>query len=186
MMNSRFTRRRFLGHATIAGLATPVVADLVAAAQERKEKKLFKISLAQWSLHRTLRAGTLDALDFARAAREDYDIDAIEYVNSFFKDKARDEAYLDDLKKRATQHRVKSLLIMVDGEGALGDPDTDGRRKAVDNHVRWIEAAKFLGCHSIRVNARSAGTPQEQHTRAADGLRRLTELADPHGTGLRS
>ncbi|MHC4775598.1 MAG: sugar phosphate isomerase/epimerase family protein, partial [Planctomycetota bacterium] len=75
---------------------------------------------------------------------------------------------------------VRSLLIMVDGEGALGDPDATTRSKVVQQHLRWVEAAEFLGCHSIRVNAGSQGTPQEQRDRAADGLRQLTELAAPH------
>lgn len=136
----------------------------------------FRISLAEWSLHRALGAGTLTNLDFPRAAKDDYGIDAVEYVNSFFKDKARDEGYLRDLKKRCDDLGVRSLLIMCDGEGALGDPDEAQRRKAVENHHRWVEAARFLGCHSIRVNAQSAGSYEEQLARAADGLRRLTEF----------
>ena len=138
---------------------------------------LFRISLAEWSLHRTLNAGRLDALDFARASREDYGIEAIEYVNSFFKQYAEDRSYLGQLKQRAEDHGVKSLLIMVDGEGAIGAPDDAQRTTAVENHHKWVEAAKFLGCHSIRVNAQSRGTPEEQRKLAADGLRRLTEFA---------
>jgi sugar phosphate isomerase/epimerase len=147
-----------------------------APADSRREP-LFRISVAQWSLHRTLNAGELDNLEFARTARQDYGIEAIEYVNSFFKDKAEDESYLRELKMRAEDHGVRSLLIMVDGEGALGAPDADERATAVENHYRWVEAAKYLGCHSIRVNARSQGTPDEQRELAADGLGRLTEFA---------
>ena len=138
---------------------------------------LFRISLAQWSLHRTLRAGGLDNLDFPRVTRTDYGIDAVEYVNSFFKDKAEDRAYLADLLGRCQDHGVESLLIMCDGEGAIGDPDPAGRTRAVENHFRWVEAARFLGCHSIRVNAQSRGSREEQLELAADGLRRLTEFA---------
>lgn len=138
---------------------------------------LFRVSLAQWSLHRTLRAGELDNLDFPRVTRSDYGLDAVEYVNTFFKDKAEDEAYLADLKGRCQDHGVRSLLIMCDGEGAIGDPDPAGRTRAVENHYRWVEAARFLGCHSIRVNAQSRGSRQEQRELATDGLRRLTEFA---------
>ena len=145
-----------------------------------EQKPLFRISLAQWSLHRTLRKGELDALDFAKTAKIDYGIEAIEYVNSFFKDKARDEAYLKQLKQRAADHGVTSLLTMVDGEGALGDPDEKKRNQAIENHHQWVEAAKFLGCHSIRVNAQSGGTYEEQQKLAADGLRRLTEFGARH------
>ncbi|MDH3292021.1 MAG: sugar phosphate isomerase/epimerase [Gemmatimonadota bacterium] len=138
---------------------------------------LYRISLAEWSLHRTLGAGQLDHLGFSAAARTDYGLDAVEYVNSFFKDKADDRQYLDELKRRADDHGVRSLLIMCDGEGALGDPDDAARRRAVENHYRWVDAARFLGCHSIRVNAQSQGSPDEQRNLAADGLRRLTEFA---------
>jgi sugar phosphate isomerase/epimerase len=124
-----------------------------------------------------LNAGELDNLDFPLKARAEYGIDAVEYVNSFFKDRAEDQAYLTDLKNRCSDHGVRSVLIMCDGEGALGDPDATRRTAAVENHFRWVEAARFLGCHSIRVNAQSEGSPEEQTLLAADGLRRLTEFA---------
>jgi L-ribulose-5-phosphate 3-epimerase len=138
----------------------------------------FKISIAEWSLHRTLFGKKLDHLDFAKTAKEEFGIEAVEYVNQFFKDKAKDEKYLADMKTRCEGLGVKSLLIMVDGEGALGDADEDKRTQAVDNHKKWVDAAAFLGCHSIRVNAQSSGSYDEQAERAADGLARLTEFAE--------
>jgi sugar phosphate isomerase/epimerase len=158
------------------GLAALATRPLVA----QGKKPLFQISLAQWSLHRTLREKKLDNLDFARVAKNDYGIDAVEYVNQFFKDKGKDSGYLSEMKKRAEGQGVKSLLIMCDGEGALGDADEKKRQQAVENHFKWVEAAKFLGCHSIRVNAQSRGTYEEQLDRAADGLRKLTEFGAPH------
>lgn len=138
---------------------------------------LFTISLAEWSLHRALNAGELDNLDFPMTAQTEYGIEAVEYVNSFFKDRAEDQDYLSNLKTRCSDHGVRSVLIMCDGEGALGDPDATARTRAVENHYRWVEAARFLGCHSIRVNAQSGGSPEEQARLAADGLRRLAEFA---------
>lgn len=161
-----------------------VAASLPAVARAEEKKEPFKISLAQWSLHKTLFAKKLDNLDFAKAAKEQFGIEAIEYVNQFFKDKAKDEKYLAELKKRGDDLGVKSLLIMCDGEGALGDADEAKRTKAVENHYKWVEAAKFLGCHSIRVNAQSGGTYDEQIERAADGLRRLTEFGEKHGINV--
>ena len=145
-----------------------------------EEEPLFRISLAEWSFHRTLFAGKLDHLDFARTARNDFGIEGVEYVNQFFKDKARDQKYLAEMKKRANDLGVRSVLIMIDDEGALGDPDEARRKQAVENHYKWVEAAKFLGCHSIRVNAQSQGSYEEQIDRAADGLRRLTEFGAKH------
>ena len=146
------------------------------------QEPLFKISLAEWSLHRAiLRQKTLDHLDFAKTAKEKFNIDAVEYVNQMFMDKAKDEKYLADMKKRCDDLGVKSLLIMCDGEGNLGDPDTAKRTRAVENHHKWADAAKFLGCHSIRVNAASAGAYDEQVKLAADGLSRLSDYCAKHG-----
>jgi len=145
---------------------------------------LFKLSLAEWSLHRTLSERKLDNLDFPKTAKLDYGIDAVEYVNQFFKDKARDQKYLSELKRRSGDLGVRNVLIMIDDEGGLGEPDSAKRTQAVENHYKWVEAAKFLGCHSIRVNAYSTGSYQEQQERAADGLRRLAEFGAKHQLGV--
>ena len=142
-------------------------------------KPVFEISLAQWSWHRRLFGEAeprLDNLDFAQEAH-DCGFRAVEYVNQFFKDKANDTAYLAEMKRRADDFGVRSLLIMCDDEGALGDPDSRRRSQAVQNHHKWVRAAKYLGCHSIRVNAYSEGSDDEQLRLAADGLRRLSEYA---------
>lgn len=173
------SRREFIHSAAAAGVAAAIApASKVFAVQEAKP--LFTISLAQWSLHRALYEKKLDNLDFARTAKNDYGIDAVEYVNSFFKEKARDMDYLGEMKKRAADLGVTSVLIMCDGEGAIGDPDEAKRKQAVENHYRWVEAAKFLGCHAIRVNAQSEGAYEQQMDLAADGLRRLTEFGAQH------
>jgi sugar phosphate isomerase/epimerase len=112
----------------------------------------FKISLAEWSLHKALFAKQIDNLDFPKIAREDYGIEGCEFVNQFFKDKAHDSAYLKELKKRATDVGVTCVLIMVDGEGELDAENEAERLKAVDDHKKWVDAAEALGCHAIRVN----------------------------------
>lgn len=147
---------------------------------------LFRISLAQWSLHRALESGDIDHLDIAKIARDDFALDAVEYVNVFFFERARDQGYLRQMKSRADDVGVRSLLIMCDREGDLGHPETSRREEAVSNHHKWAEAASFLECHSIRVNARSDPTLDfaEQQELAADGLRRLCELADPYGVDV--
>jgi len=140
---------------------------------------LFRISLAQWSLHRTFEAGTLAHLDFAAFARREFGIEAIEYVNAFFKDKATDTTYLAEMNRRAAGEGVTQHLIMCDNEGQLGDPDPTGRTRAVENHRKWIDAAHTLGCATIRVNAESTGTWDEQLKLVTDGLARLTAFAVP-------
>jgi len=177
-MTQTSSRRDFLKQTTAfsAGLAFSGWAGSTFAATTLNQP-LFEISLAEWSLHRALKGGKMDNLDFAKVTKEEFGISAVEYVNQFFKDKAGDKKYLAEMNKRASDVGVKNLLIMIDGEGALGDPDAKKRTQAIKNHHQWVEAAKTLGCHSIRVNARSNGGYEEQQKLAANGLRRLTEFA---------
>jgi L-ribulose-5-phosphate 3-epimerase len=168
------TRRGFLAALAAAGAAGRLAPAIAAPPANAP---LFKISLAEWSLHKTLFAGKLDNLDFPHAAKQTFGIDAVEYVNQFFKDKARDADYIAELAKRAADEGVTNVLVMCDGLGNLGDPDSAARTKAVENHFPWVEAAKRLGCHAIRVNAASEGTFEEQQKLAADGLARLSDYA---------
>jgi len=175
------SRRDFLtvtaGLGALGALAPGKIAHAVQAAARTPVS--FHISLAEWSYHQALQSGKLRHEDFAQAARQEHGIEAVEYVNSFFKDRARDEAYLKDLKRRADDVGVRILLIMCDGEGELGHADEAQRAKAIDNHVKWLEAAQRLGCHSIRVNAGGSGPREEHALRAADSLRTLGDLAAP-------
>jgi sugar phosphate isomerase/epimerase len=188
----KMERRKFLALAAATMgefyVKSPPAYGNSAEKQQKKEKDMpgkeppFKISLAQWSWHKRLFGQAepkLDNLDFAKEAHA-LGIKAVEYVNIFFKDKANDTKYLAEMKKRAGDLGVKSVLIMCDDEGALGDPEPRLRSRAVNNHHKWVRAAKYLGCHSIRVNAYSDGTYEDQQKQAADGLRRLSEYAAGH------
>lgn len=182
-MKRSMTRRGFIqsSAAVLAGAAVlghTAPADADEADDETDTNPLFSISLAQWSLHRAFFEKKIDNLDFAATAKNEFGIDAIEYVNQFFKDKGEDQSYLAEMKKRAADLGVTSVLIMCDGEGRLGDPDENARKQAVHNHIKWVEAAKYFGCHSIRVNAASEGGYEEQQKLTADGLRQLCEFAD--------
>jgi len=207
-------RKEFLRHAGVsaAGLSAlsilPFASGCSGKQKNENDSPLFRLSLAQWSLHRTyfgeetmqagweyfgqtlqssptdLLKGSEDPLYFARLAKQKYGIEAVEYVNTFYFDKASDQSYLNDLKQVADDEGVKSVLIMCDAEGALGDPDNDARQQAVENHYKWVEVANFLGCHSIRVNAQSNGSYQEQMKLASDGLRSLAEFGDQHDINI--
>jgi sugar phosphate isomerase/epimerase len=183
-MTAPLSRRSFLAGTAAAASLAVTGRPLFTAVARASAPPLFKVSLAQWSLHRELEARTLDHLEFAKLARTVYNLDAVEYVNSFFKDKATDARYLAEMNRRAADHHVYQHLIMCDGEGRLGDPDAAKRTLAVENHYKWVAAAKTLGCATIRVNAASEGTVEEQMKLAADGLRRLCEFADPYGINV--
>lgn len=213
-----WTRRNFIyGSSLLAGTLAAGCKSSNQAPEAKpepvEEKPVFKISLAQWSLHRSLfggdpgetigwenfttalrsesyrtsvLAGSMDPLDFPVVARRDFGIEAVEYVNTFYFDKAEDKDYLTELKNRADSEGVTGVLIMCDAEGELGAPEEAERIRSVENHFKWVEAARFLGCHSIRVNAASDGSlpPEEQQKLAADGLRRLCEFGDSHNINV--
>ena len=196
------TRRKFLKNsaAITGGVSTVGLSSAAISGYSSSKDPLFKISLAEWSLNKSIYGksrdlgweefaklltddpdailqGDVKHLDFAKIARQDFGIDGVEYVNTFFFNKATNLNYLKEMKTIANGEGVKSLLIMCDQEGALGDPDDTARTNAVENHYKWIDAANILGCHSIRVNAQSEGEYDEQMKLAADGLSQLTEYA---------
>jgi L-ribulose-5-phosphate 3-epimerase len=188
------SRRNFLQ--TSAGvLAVGSIAGLAPAATQKRRaaklgtastagsKPLYEISLAQWSLHKAFFAKKLDPTNFPKITKS-FGITGVEFVNQFYKEKKNDDAYFESLKKQCDSEGVKGLLIMCDGEGYLGDADTAKRKVAVKNHHRWVDNAKILGCHSIRVNAYSTGTFEEQQERAADGLNQLAEYGDKQGINI--
>ena len=135
----------------------------------------FEISLAEWSLHKAFFANKINNLDFPGLAKNKFGISVVEYVNAFFKDKAKDTKYLNELLKRCKDNGVKNHLIMIDGEGNLGDTSENERKKAVENHYKWVDAAKYLGCSTIRVNAYGQGTAEEVAKAATASLATLGE-----------
>jgi sugar phosphate isomerase/epimerase len=181
-------RRQFLrtGAAAGAGLALgaggmPTLLHGQAGAAAGGQEPLFKISVAEYSLHRMIADGKLDPRDYGPFCKKNFDVDAVEYWMGPFADKGQDRAYLDEMHKKSVDAGVKELLIMCDIDGGdLGAPDEAARKKAVELHYPWVEAAERMGCHSVRVNARSSGSREEQAKLAADGLRRLCEFAAPH------
>ncbi len=189
-MTNSIQRRTFLHGAALS--TAGLVLGRVGFAQEEGADKLYDISIAQWSLNRQFfgflgrnRGGNvekLDPQDFAVIAKKEFGIEAVEYVNQFYTDAVKSPGYLEELKKKSDGEGVRNVLIMCDSEGNLGDPDTKQRNTSVRNHVKWLEWAQALGCHSIRVNARSDArlSYDEQMKLAADGLRKLSEIGDTY------
>lgn len=146
------------------------------------EDLFFKISLAQWSLNKTLFAGELDNLDFPAYSRDKFGIQAVEYVNQFFP--SADKDYARKLLARTEDIDVKNVLIMIDGEGDLGEQDEAKRIKAVENHYKWVECAEILGCHSIRVNAGGHGSEADIAFAAEKSLTQLSQFAADYGINV--
>ncbi len=165
--------RRTFTRTTGAALAGLTLAPSTYGHTMARDKAPLKLSLAQWSLHRAFNAGDLDPDNFAQITKQAFGIEAVEYVNQFYVAQAKKTSFWQALRRRADDHGVRSLLIMVDNEGDLGDPNQRQRKKAAQNHHKWVDAAKVLGCHSIRVNAFGEGNQAELRAALVDGLGQL-------------
>jgi len=174
-------RRTFIKHTAFAAAGLAFAPRIFGAFNN---DKFFEISLAQWSLHKTLFAKKLDNLDFPLVAKRDFGISIVEYVNAFFKDKAQDTNYLNELLKRSKDNGVTNHLIMIDGEGGMAELNDEKRMKAVENHYKWVDAAKYLGCKTIRVNAYGEGSREDVQKAAVDGLSRLGEYGEKVGINI--
>jgi sugar phosphate isomerase/epimerase len=180
------SRREFLtqvGGATALGFLVSACSSSKAAATS-SSPFFYQISLAEWSLHKQLFANKITNLDFPGIAKKQYGISVVEYVNQFFKDKANDTKYLGELLGRCKDNGVTNHLIMCDGEGSLGDLDAAKRKQAVENHYKWVDAAKYLGCRTIRVNAFGEGSAEEVQKAAAESLSQLGEYAGKVGLNV--
>jgi len=143
--------------------------------QDKENSKLFfKLSLAQWSLHRSLFAKEMDHLDFATKSRS-LGFEGVEYVSQFFEKKVKDMSYLNEMNLRANDEGQQNVLIMVDYEGGLANEDKSKRLIAIENHYKWIDAADHLGCHAIRVNL-AEGVNEDEALKS--GLESLNALLD--------
>jgi len=154
------------------------------AKTKENAEPFFKLSLAQWSLNKPIFAGDLDPMDFAEKANE-LGFEGIEYVSAFYAEQIKEaenpeeamQKVLDTLKAKSEEFNVKNVLIMVDGEGELASPVKAEREEAVENHKKWVDAASFLGAHSIRVNLFGSEEPEEWKTSSTKGLKALSEYA---------
>src|SRR4051794_13938268 len=178
-------RRDFIRNAGMAaGLGLFSGLTSIRSFASTDKKLFFRISLAEWSLHRTLQSGAMTNLDFPSKAKNDFGISAVEYVDQYFRDKARDQVYLKELKKRSEDVNVRNVLIMIDTAGALANTGEAERKQAIENHYQWIDAAKFLGCHSIRVNLRGTGSAEDLAHASVDSLGKLSEYGEKIGIGV--
>ncbi|MEX2603604.1 MAG: sugar phosphate isomerase/epimerase family protein [Gracilimonas sp.] len=178
------SRRDFLKKSAIATGGLYMAATTPSLLFGRSNTFDFKISLAEWSLNKEIFSGELDNLNFPVVAKEKYGINAVEYVNQFFPDKAKDKEYLKELKSRSDASGVQNVLIMIDNEGFVAAVEDKVRNEAVENHYKWIEAAEYLGCHAIRINLFGSQEPEEDvkawTIAAVEGLGKLAEFGSEH------
>ena len=178
-------RRKFITGTLTVGAGLTFINPIQASGlfTDNISKPTLQISLAQWSLHNKLFSGKMNHLEFAEKAQS-FGCAGLEYVNAFFKDKAKDMTYLKEMNTRAEDHQQQNVLIMIDGEGFMADKDSNKRMKAIENHYKWVEAAHTLGCHAIRVNLAGGEDKAEAQKAGIDSLNRLAEFAEPHGINI--
>lgn len=174
-------RRRFINQLGTGVLGAGAAASLPWNLYAHSEKKLsFDISLAQFSFASEFFSGKHNTMDFPAKAKHEFGISIVEYVSMFFKDKGSDVTFFKELKKRADDLGVKNNLIMVDDEN-IAEVDPGKRNHAVENHYKWVDAAKILDCNSIRVNLGSmeqTETAEEVAAAALEGYSKLLEYGN--------
>lgn len=151
----------------------------------------FKLSLAQWSLNRTIRDGKMDPLDFAKKAKQ-LGFSGLEYVNHLYANDYMEASNIvraikglgKELLTRSKDNDIENLIIMIDGEGDLASQDEKARKKGIENHHKWVDLANFLGCHSIRINLFGDGTLDDQIKQATKSMRELCEYAKPQNINV--
>ena len=175
------TRRKFLKNSAMCTGAVIMHPMLKAVAIQESD---LQISLAEWSYHRALQAGKIDHLDFASLAKNKFGISAVEYVNGFFggkkknfREAGKSSKYLGEMLKRSNDAGVINHLIMVDDEGSLAGLNEKARLKSVDDHRKWLDAAKFLQCKTVRVNLHGEGNSDNKKKASVDSLGRLGDMA---------
>lgn len=176
----------FLATALFTGCKDNAAKPDLEQVQTEDKEPFLKLSLAQWSLHRAIENNSLDPLDFAEKAK-DMGFEGIEYVSGLYTKKLESmgmASLLDSLKAKSEAHGVENLLIMVDGEGDLAASDEKERNQAFENHKKWVDAAQFLGCHSIRVNLFGSDNQDAWISNATLGLKQLAEYGQSKGINV--
>ena len=148
----------------------------------------FKLSLAQWSLHKAIQSGQMSPYLFAKKSSE-LGFKGLEYVNALYDDVMKSEDKSSSIKEfisknnqLADENGVENVLIMIDDEGDLADENEAMRLKAIDNHKLWIDTAASMNCSSIRLNLYGSKDVDTWKKLSIDSLSKLGEYAK--GTGI--
>ncbi len=172
------SRRSFIQKTALVAGASSFAPELLSYSSNQPIiMKKDDISLAQWALVEEIREGKWTNLDFPRIAREVFDINGIEFVNTLFD--VPHVQYLNQLKQNAKDHGVEMVLIMVDSEGDGAEPTPELRKQFAINHRKWVDIANYLGCHAIRTNCRAPkdANPDEALKWAVESYQMLLEYA---------
>ena len=189
-------RRKFIRNATTAGIGVSFLGTYACKETKKKEAEMttaeepmidspfFKLSLAQWSLHKMIREGGVDPYTFAEKAKN-WGFEGLEYVSQLYDPELSDTGYsqeamaafVDKSNAEAKKYGLKNVLIMIDGQGNLAVNEEAERNETVEKHKKWVDAAAAMGCHAIRVNLNGSSNPEEWKRNSVDGLTKLATYA---------
>ena len=157
MINSR---RKFLKN-TFSVFSTTLLAPNLFA--KKIDKSKMDIGLQMYSFAPLIMQGKFDLLGFPDLVKNTYGINGAEYWSIPFMGRENDKDFLNDLKRRSDDIGVDNLIILVDdidiktmqSGPSLASSNKNDRDTAIDYHKKWVDVAKNIGCHSIRINLRS-------------------------------
>ncbi len=191
-------RRNFIQNGSRAGLAFSLMGIYACKDTKKKEAEgageaemaqkvaepFFKLSLAQWSIHKMIREDGVDPYTFAEKAKN-WGFTGLEYVSQLYNPELESanyspeamKAFVDKSNALAKEHGLENVLIMIDGQGNLAVSDDKERQEAVERHHKWVDAAAAMGCHAIRVNLAGSNVPEDWKKNSVDGLTKLATYA---------
>ncbi len=191
-------RRNFIRNSSQAGIAFALLGSHACKENKKSETEhteessgteemvepFFKLSLAQWSIHKMILEDGVDPYSFAEKAKN-WGFSGLEYVSQLYNPELSDAdyseeamaAFVEKSNAEAKKHGLENVLIMIDGQGNLAVNDEAERDETVAKHKRWVDAAAAMGCHAIRVNLNGSMEPEEWKASAIDGLTKLSTYA---------
>ena len=182
-------RKEFIKLASTSALG---ISSLGYMSLQKPKELFFKLSLAQWSLHKNIKYGDMDPYEFAQVAKS-FNFSGIEYVTALYDNvmKVRDGDMSKAItfwarknKKLAEINDIKNVLIMIDEIEGLAEENKSRRLKAVDNHKMWIDAAEIMGCESVRLNLYGSSNADKWKDLSIKSLSELGSYAKNSGVNV--
>ena len=182
-------RKEFIKLASTSALG---ISSLGYMSLQKPKELFFKLSLAQWSLHKNIKYGDMDPYEFAQVAKS-FNFSGIEYVTALYDNvmKVRDGDMSKAItfwarknKKLAEINDIKNVLIMIDEIEGLAEENKSRRLKAVENHKMWIDAAEIMGCESVRLNLYGSSNAEKWKDLSVKSLSELGSYAKISGVNV--
>ena len=182
-------RKEFIKLASTSALG---ISSLGYMSLQKPKELFFKLSLAQWSLHKNIKYGDMDPYEFAQVAKS-FNFSGIEYVTALYDNvmKVRDGDMSKAItfwarknKKLEKINDIKNVLIMIDEIEGLAEENKSRRLKAVENHKMWIDAAEIMGCESVRLNLYGSSNAEKWKDLSVKSLSELGSYAKNSGVNV--